>query len=110
MRCSQLPSISLVVDLKDTGCRRRRRRQLSNLATISEAADRNPNMVANSYSTELEEVLQTNPVVAREVLATMAVGGELGITFRPNDDLILQKMIEIESQEFSHERERVSGE
>lgn len=109
VRCSQLPSINLVVDLKDAGCRRRRRRQLSNLATISENVDRNPDLEVSSSSTELEEVMQTNPDVAREVLATMAVGGELGIIFRPNDDLILRKMIEIDSQEYSHDCERVSG-
>ncbi|XP_058185545.1 uncharacterized protein LOC131302757 [Rhododendron vialii] len=70
--------------------------------SISEDADRLPDQVANNSSPDLEEVVQTHPDVVREVLATMAVGGELGISFRPNDDLILRKMIDFESQEFFH--------
>lgn len=108
VRCSQLPSLNLVVDLHDSGCRRRRRRQLSNLASISEALETNPELVANRCSPSAEESPPTNPEVVREVRATMAVGGELGINFNPNDDLILSRMIELESQEYPQARERVS--
>lgn len=108
VRCSQLPSLNLVVDLQDAGCRRRRRRQLSNLASISESIELNPEMLANNSSSVSEESLPTNPEVVREALATMAVGSELGINFRPNDDLILCKMIELESQDASLARERVT--
>lgn len=84
----------------------RRRRQLSNLESISEAADLNPRPAANGPSSSPEELSQTNPDLVREVLATMAIGGELGINFRPDDDRVLHKMIELELQEVSLARER----
>lgn len=109
VRCSQLPGLNLVVDLHDASCRRRRRRQLSTLASISETLESNPETEAIRPSPSLEESFSTNPEVVREALATMAVGGELGINFRPNDDLILCKMIELEAQELSQTCERVNG-
>ncbi|KAG5529432.1 hypothetical protein RHGRI_029978 [Rhododendron griersonianum] len=105
VRSSQIPSINLMVDLNEAECRRRRRRQLSNLVLISEGVDRDRTQVEDSVSTSLVSP-QSNSRVIREVRATMAIGGELGINFRPDDDLILCLMIENESKEYSQMLER----
>ncbi|KAG5529434.1 hypothetical protein RHGRI_029978 [Rhododendron griersonianum] len=94
-----------MVDLNEAECRRRRRRQLSNLVLISEGVDRDRTQVEDSVSTSLVSP-QSNSRVIREVRATMAIGGELGINFRPDDDLILCLMIENESKEYSQMLER----
>ncbi|KAI8537598.1 hypothetical protein RHMOL_Rhmol09G0036400 [Rhododendron molle] len=101
VRLSQLPTINLMVDLNDAGCRRRRRRQLSSLMSISEEADANPDQEDAISSFSPNEPAQSNSAVLQEIRATMAIGSQLGIIFRPNDDVILGKMIEIEAQEYS---------
>lgn len=100
VRCSQLPSINLLVDLNDAGCRRRRRRQLSNLVLTREMVNQDRTQVENSVSsTEISP--QSDSQVMHEVRATMAVGGELGINFQPNDEIALRSMIEMEAWEYS---------
>lgn len=109
VRLSQMPSIQLMVDLNDADCRRRRRRQLSSLIQIQVEAEQRPELVVNS-STQSGEIVQSNSVVMREVLATMAVGGQLGINFMPNDMSILNEMIVREAQAYSQMLEREAGE
>ncbi|KAG5524364.1 hypothetical protein RHGRI_031132 [Rhododendron griersonianum] len=105
VRSSHIPSINLLVDLNDVECRRRRRRQLSNLAIIREGMEEDRTRVENSVSSSAVSP-QSSSRVIREVRATMEIGGELGINFRPDDDLVLRSMIEIESLEYSQMLER----
>lgn len=107
VRSSHIPSINLLVDLNDVECRRRRRRQLSNLAIIREGMEEDRTRVENSVSSSAVSP-QSSSRVIREVRATMEIGGELGINFRPDDDLVLRSMIEIESLEYSQMLERVA--
>lgn len=60
-------------------------------------------------SSSSDETLQSNSLVRREIMASMAIGSQLGINFLPCDDLILGKMIELESQEYSLMLEREAG-
>lgn len=87
VRISQSPGINLMVDLKDAGCRRRRRRQLSKLMTLHEVEEKCQEVVADTYSSE-EDPIQSNSPVEREVLATMAIGNALGIKFQPNSPAV----------------------
>ncbi|KAG5522624.1 hypothetical protein RHGRI_034693 [Rhododendron griersonianum] len=103
VRCSQVPSINLTVDLNNADCRRRRRRQLSNLLVLREEADSDP---VENVSASSEDTIQNDSAIYREVRATMAIGGELGVNFLPKDDIILNTMIEIEAREFSLALER----
>ncbi|KAI8558508.1 hypothetical protein RHMOL_Rhmol04G0099800 [Rhododendron molle] len=105
VRCSQIPSINLLVDLTNAECRRRRRRQMSNLLTLREAADRDP-VPEENVSPSSDDSIQSDSAVIREVRATMAIGGELGVKFLPQDDVILNSMIEIEAREYSLALER----
>lgn len=73
VRLSQIPSINLMVDLNEAGCRRRRRLQLSHLLLLHEAVDQNPELVMHSSSSS-GETPQSNSIVFREVSATMAIG------------------------------------
>lgn len=114
VRCSQIPSINLLVDLNNVECRRRRRRQLSNLLTLREAAaqdhlsvenvsrdaDRDPLDDSISGCRPSDDSIQSDSAIVREVRATMAIGGELGVKFLPQDDVILNSMIEIEAREY----------
>lgn len=111
VRLSQIPSINLMVDLNKAGCRRRRRRHLTNLVHLCEVVDQNPELMAHlsSSSSSSGETLQSNSIMHREISASMAVGAKLGILFRPNDDVILRTMIETETQEYSHMLEREAG-
>lgn len=106
VRVSQIPSINLMVDLNDARCRRRRRMQFSNLLSISEEVDPNHEQLESISSFSSDDPNQSNSTVIREIRATMEIGGQLGIIFRPNDDVILGKMIEIEAQEYSSLLER----
>lgn len=106
--CSQLPSIILLVDLNDAACRKRRRRQLTNLIRIREELSREPSMVDGSSSSSGDSV-QSDLRIAEEVRATMEIGGQLNVDFLPNDDVVLRKMIEIEIKEFAHAREGEGG-
>lgn len=100
-----------MVDLNKAGCRRRRRRHLTNLVHLREVVDQNSELMGHlsSSSSSSGETLQSNSIMHREISASMAVGAELGILFRPNDDVILRTMIEIETQEYSHMLEREAG-
>lgn len=94
-----------MVDLNNTDSRRRRRRQLSTLLSIREEADRDPLSLENVSSSTADSI-QRDSAVYREVRATMAVGGELGVQFLPKDEFILNTMIEIEAKEYSLALER----
>lgn len=78
--------------------------QLANLVQIREELSREPSIVEVSSSTSGE--IQSNPSIAREVRASMVVGGELDIQFLPNDDVVLKKMIELEIEEYARLRAR----
>ncbi|KAG5522231.1 hypothetical protein RHGRI_034421 [Rhododendron griersonianum] len=103
VRVSQIPSINLMVDLNDADCRRRRRRQLSNLLSLREATDPTP---AENDPSSPDDSIQSDSAVSREVRATMAIGGMLGVNFLPKDDMLLNTMIEIEAKEYSLALER----
>lgn len=103
-----VPSINLMVDLNDAGCWKRRRRQLSNLIEIYEERSRDLEVV-RSESTSPANSIHSSQRIVDEVRATMAIGSQLHVNFRPNDDLILKKMIILESKEASLLREREAG-
>ncbi|KAG5537241.1 hypothetical protein RHGRI_024627 [Rhododendron griersonianum] len=105
---SQIPSINLMVDLNNTECRKRRRRQLSNLIRIREELDREPCSEDISQPSS-EDQSQANLMILNEVKASMAVGGELGVNFLPYDDETLRRMIQLEIQEYSLMTEREGG-
>lgn len=95
---SHLPCINLLVDLNDAACRKRRRRQLSNLLLIQEEMEREDRSRSCSSSSS-GETLQSTSLIEREVRATMAVGAELGIQYVPADEQFLRRMIEEEDEE-----------
>ncbi|KAG5521008.1 hypothetical protein RHGRI_033528 [Rhododendron griersonianum] len=105
VRSSQLPCINLLVDLNNTDCRKRRRRQLNNLLRIREDLDRDSSSEEASQSLS-DDISQVSPSIINEVRATMAIGGELDINFLPNDNETLNRMIELEVKEFSLMKER----
>lgn len=102
---SQPPGISLMVDLNDAGCRRRRRRQLSNLIQIYEdlSGEHEEEEAEPDSSTESIESSQR---VMDEVRATLAISAQLNVNFLPDDERILKKMIMLESKEAALLRER----
>lgn len=102
---SQAPRINLMVDLRDADCRRRRRRQISNLLTLHEVEENSQEVAPNSTDSEVYPIQSDSPV-KREVLATMAVGETLGIKFKPNSTTALRTMIEVEVREYSLGLER----
>lgn len=106
MNSSHLPCINLLVDLNDAECRKRRRRQLSNLFLIQEelASEARIGTVSSSSS---GETLQNSSLIEKEVRATMAVGAKLGVCYTPADEQCLRKMIEVETEEGLREQERV---
>lgn len=106
---SQILSINLMVDLNNTECRKRRRRQLSNLILIREELDREPCSEEDISQPSSEDLSQANLKILNEVKASMAVGGELGVNFLPDDDETLTRMIQLEIQEYSLMNERVGG-
>lgn len=91
-----------MMDLNDAGCRRRRRRQLANLASLSEEVVPDTEQLESISSFSSGNSNLNDSSVLREVRATMAIGSQLGSNFRPNDDMILGKMIELEAQEYSN--------
>lgn len=97
-----------MVDLNNAECRIRRRRQLSSLIQLQDEAEKNPEMVINS-STQSGEIIQNNSVVMREIMATMAIGGQLGMNFLPNDVATLNDMIVSEAHAYSQMLEREVG-
>ncbi|KAI8531875.1 hypothetical protein RHMOL_Rhmol11G0169900 [Rhododendron molle] len=108
VRSSQIPCINLLVDLNNTECRKRRRRELTNLLKIREELDGDPSLVRASQPSS-EDISQGSPSIVNEVRATMAVGGELDINFLPDDNETLQRMIELEVEEYSLVKERGVG-
>lgn len=82
---SQIPSINLLVNLNDATCRKRKRRQLSNLFLIKEEMARESSSwtCSPSSSSSLGETLQSSSLIVREVRATMAVGAEIGVRYSP---------------------------
>lgn len=52
---------------------------------------------------------ESESVIGREVQATMAIGGALGINFLPNSSEVLRTMIQLEAQEYSQALEREAG-
>lgn len=99
VRLSQIPEINIMVDLNDAECRRRRRRQLSNLLSLHELENTQV-VVANSTSS-VDDSIEDDSVVGREILATLGIGGALGINFQPNSAAALRYMIEEEAKEYS---------
>ncbi|KAG5517528.1 hypothetical protein RHGRI_038060 [Rhododendron griersonianum] len=95
---SHLPCINLLVDLNDAACRKRRRRQLSNLFLIQKEVAREASSGSESFSSS-GETLQSNSPIEREVRATMAVGAELGVCYTPADEQCLRRMIQMETEE-----------
>ncbi|KAG5549336.1 hypothetical protein RHGRI_014628 [Rhododendron griersonianum] len=95
-RSPQVPQINLVVDLNNPACRKRRRRQRSNLLSLCEGE-----LSGNSVNPAASqgEPIQRNALIFSEVQATMAIGGKLNIHFNSDDEIFLRKMIEIETQE-----------
>lgn len=49
---SQIQGINIMVDLNDAGCRRRRRRQISNMLSLHELGENSQEMVPDSLSSE----------------------------------------------------------
>lgn len=94
-----------MIDLNNADCRRRRRRQLSNLLSLREGGDRTFNHEESDLSSP-GDTIQSDSVICREVQATMAIGGQLNVNFLTQDDVIINKMIEIEAQEYSLVLER----
>lgn len=97
-----------MVDLNDVECRRRRRRQLSNLIQIYEDLSGEPGEEESEPNSSIESIKSTHHVI-EEVRATMAIGAQLNVNFLPNDDRILKKMITIKSKEAALLREREGG-
>ncbi|KAG5564581.1 hypothetical protein RHGRI_000685 [Rhododendron griersonianum] len=102
---STVPSINLMVDLNDAGCRRRRRRQLSNLIQIFEESSRDVEEIASESISPANSV-HTSQRIVDEVRATMAIGSQLHVNFRPDDDKVLTNMIFLENKEAALLRER----
>ncbi|KAI8569701.1 hypothetical protein RHMOL_Rhmol02G0297900 [Rhododendron molle] len=78
---------------------------MSNLLSLREEVDRTFNH-EESFASSSEDTIQSDSVIYREVRATMAIGGQLNVNFLPQDDVILNKMIEMEAQEYSVMLER----
>lgn len=83
-------------------------RQLSNLIEIYEERSRDLEVV-QLESTSPANSIHSSQRIVDEVRATMAIESQLHVNFRPDDDLILKKMIILESKEASLLREREAG-
>lgn len=105
VRLSQLPGVSLMVDLTSADCRRRRRRHLSNLMLIQERVENSSKIVENSISSS-DESIESDSAIEKEVRASMAMGEALGINFVPNSKEMMCNLIEMEAYEYSLNLER----
>lgn len=56
-----------------------------------------------------DDPIQTTPSIMNEVMATMAIGSQLNVNFRPNDGSILKKMVVRENKERALLFRRVNG-
>lgn len=98
-RVSQDPNLNLVVDLNPSSIRKRRRRQLSNLIQIQKDYTRSTSR-GECTSSSSGSTIHSNSIVIAEVKDTMKVGGELNVIFIKDDEYLLGKMIEAETQEY----------
>lgn len=105
VRLSQIPSINIIVDLNDAACRKRGRRQLSNLIHIQDEVDRESR--SETVYSSSDDTIQSSALIIREVRATMMVGSQLGVLYTDRDNQTLRKMIEMENEECSPVRETV---
>lgn len=83
------------------------RRQVSNLVQIYE--DLEGEAEKDEIYSFSGESPQSIALILSEVRATMAVGAELNVKFRPDDELILRKMILLENKEADSLREKTRG-
>lgn len=90
---AQIHGISLTVDLNNASQRRRRRRQVLNLASIQEENE------SSLQPGEGEETSQLDAEVESEIKAKMEVGAVLGIDLPPNSEILLRELIQSEKAE-----------
>lgn len=75
------------------------------MLSLIEEGENLQEVVPDSFSSE-KDLIQSDSITEREVIATMGVGAALGINFQPNSEAKLRTMIELEASEFTRELER----
>lgn len=105
VRLSQIPGVSLMVDLNNVDCRRRRIKHMSNLLLIQERMENNSEVVENSVASTNDSI-ESVSAIEREVRASLVVGEALGINCVPNSEEMMHNLIEMEAHEYSLNLER----